>query len=263
MEQANGPRIAVERRGRIGRIVLGNSVGVHMIDEQFPAQLEHAIDDLVSTDGIRAVILTGSTKVFCAGADLSLVDRLREPEFGTRWLRSQHDALRSLAEFPRPTVAAVNGAAFGAGFNLALACDFLVASEDASFSQAFVRVGLATDMGSPYLLPRRIGIQRARELMYTGRTLSVAEALEIGVVDELVPPDRLAERAEDHAGRLAAGPPLALAAMKRAPAAAPWSSLHEALDREMELQIPILGSDDFHEGATAFLEKRAPEFTGS
>lgn len=253
--------VSVERREPIGWILLGSAVGVHTIGESFPTQLETAVAELSDASEVRAVVLAGRSKVFCAGADLGLADRLREPRFGRRWLETQHRALLALARMPMPTVASVSGAAFGAGFNLALACDFLLAARSASFCQAFVKVGLATDMGSPYLLPRRVGLQRARELMYTGRTIDADEAFEIGVVDELADSD-VDKLAEAMAARLAAGPPLALAAMKKGLARAPGSTLEEVLDDELELQVPALRSEDFSEGARAFDERRNPQFRG-
>jgi len=253
--------VRLERDGRIATIWLSHPDGAHTIGEEFPEQLGGVVDELGEDRGVRAALLCGDSKVFCAGADLNLVDRLREPEFGRRWLETQHAAVLKLARLPMPAVAAVDRAAFGAGFNLALACDFIVASERASFCQAFVKVGLATDMGSPYLLPRRVGMQRARELMYTGRTLDAAEAHEIGVVDELVGSDAR-QRAHELAAELAEGPPRALEAMKEALARAVAPSFEQALDDELELQIPVLRSEDFGEGATAFKEKRRPTFRG-
>jgi enoyl-CoA hydratase/carnithine racemase len=253
--------VRLEREGPVATIWLSCPDGVHTIGENFPAQLGRALDELGDDHEVRAVLLCGDSKVFCAGADLNLVDRLREPEFGRRWLETQHAAVMRLAQLRMPAVAAVDRAAFGAGFNLALACDFIVASMRATFCQAFVKVGLATDMGSPYLLPRRVGLQRARELMYLGRTLDAAEAQKIGVVDELVESDAR-QRANELADELAKGPPLALEAMKSTLGRAFAPSLEQVLGDELEVQIPVLRSEDFGEGAKAFREKRRPSFRG-
>jgi 2-(1,2-epoxy-1,2-dihydrophenyl)acetyl-CoA isomerase len=253
--------VRLDRDGRLATIWLSCPDGAHTIGEDFPEQLGAALDEVAGDREVRASLLCGDSKVFCAGADLNLAERLREPEFGRRWLETQHAALLRLARLRMPVVAAVDRAAFGAGFNLALACDFIVASVRASFCQAFVKVGLATDMGSPYLLPRRVGLQRARELMYTGRTLDAAEAHEIGVVDELVESDAR-QRATELADELAEGPPMALEAMKTALGRAFAPSLEQVLDDELEVQIPVLRSEDFGEGATAFKEKRRPKFRG-
>jgi 2-(1,2-epoxy-1,2-dihydrophenyl)acetyl-CoA isomerase len=258
-----GPTLSVETRGELGWIVLRNESGVHVLTEGFPDAMQGAVSALEASPDVRAVIVTGKTRVFCAGADLNLAERLREPEFGRCWLDSHNAALVALSELPKPTVAAVNGAAYGAGFNLALACDFIVASLEASFCQAFIRIGLATDMGSLHLLPQRVGVHRARELMYTGRSLSAQEALDLGVVDEAVEAGRLAVRAQDLAAQLAAGPPRAFAAIKRGMAEAPELGLRDALQLERELQLEVLQTDDFQEGAAAFLEGREPRYRGT
>lgn len=261
METTASSSVEVAHEGELGFVRLADPAGVHVIGESFPEELGAAVRELTDRAEVRAVVLSGGPKVFCAGADLTLVDRLRQPDFGRTWLRTQHRALLELAELPKPTIAAVEGAAFGAGFNLALACDFLIASTRARFCQAFVRVGLATDMGSPFLLARRAGLQHARSLMYTGRTIDSAEALELGVADERIDAD-VEERAAAFARELAAGPPLALAAMKEALLRAPARDLAQVLDDELELQIPVLRSADFKEGAEAFAEKRPAKFQG-
>jgi 2-(1,2-epoxy-1,2-dihydrophenyl)acetyl-CoA isomerase len=213
--------------------------------------------------GLRAVVLTGTSKVFCAGADLGLAERLRQPAFGRWWLESHNRAMLALAQIPQPAIAAVNGAAAGAGFNLALACDFVVAADIATFVQAFVRIGLATDMGSLFLLPRRVGHQRARELMYSGRVLNAEEALAIGAVDEVVEVERLVSRAADWATELAGAPTVALSAIKRGLGRSEASSLADSLQIEAELQMDVFASRDFAQGTTAFLEKRPARFTGA
>lgn len=173
MSGPEGSDLQAERRGAIGWILLGPPDGVHTIGEAFPTRLEGAVEKLSEGGGLRAVVLTGRSKVFCAGADLKPADRLREPEFGRLWLEAQLRTLLSFARIRVPMVAAVEGTAFDAGSNLdlALACDFIVAARSASFCPAFAKVGLATDVGSPYLLPRKVGLQRGKELMYTGRTI--------------------------------------------------------------------------------------------
>ena len=247
--------------GEIGWIVM-HAEKVHVLTESFPGDLEQAVAAVCDDAAVRAVVLTGTSRVFCAGADISLAQRLRGPAFGRWWLSAHHDALESLAELPKPVVAAVNGAAAGAGFNLALACDVIVAAEPATFAQAFIRIGLATDMGSLHLLPRRVGFQRARELMYTGRALDAGEALAIGAVDEVVEPERLVAAALARAEALAAGPLQAFAAVKAGMEGSDNLSLRDSLALELDLQMDVLASEDFAEGTAAFLEKRRPKYTG-
>lgn len=256
-----GSSVSAFAVGEIGWIVL-HAEKVHVLSESFPGDLEGAVAAVADDAAVRAAVIVGTSRVFCAGADLALAERLQGPSFGRWWLSAHHDALASLAELPKPLIAAVNGAAAGAGCNLVLAADVVIAAEKANFSQAFIRIGLATDMGSIGLLPRRVGFQRARELMYSGRTVDSAEALEIGLVDEVVEPDRLVAAAQERAERLAAAPPLAFAAVKAGMDGGAHLSLRESLELELELQVGVLASEDFVEGATAFLEKRDPRYTG-
>ncbi len=153
--------------------------------------------------------------MFCAGANLRLGPMLREREFAQNWLHTQHDAIARLAECRLPTVSAVQAAAAGAGCNLAIASDYVVAVPGARFSQAFIRIGLATDMGSLYLLPRRVGFQAAREMMVTGREVAGEEALRMGLADELCADSALLTRAREVAAERARGPLAAYAAVKQ------------------------------------------------
>ncbi|HEV7564180.1 MAG TPA: enoyl-CoA hydratase-related protein [Solirubrobacterales bacterium] len=254
-----GRSVSAFAAGQTGWIVM-HAEKVHVLTESFPGDLEQAVAAIRDDGAVRSAVLTGTSRVFCAGADISLAPRLRGPGFGRWWLSAHHDALESLAELPKPLVAAVNGAAAGAGFNLALACDVIVAAAGTSFSQAFIGIGLATDMGSLHLLPRRVGFQRARELMYTGRRIDAAEALEIGAVEEVVDPDDLIATARERAEALGAGPLRAFAAVKAGMDRADGTGLRESLAIELELQMDVLASGDFAEGTAAFLEKRAPEY---
>lgn len=247
--------------GEIGWLVL-HAEKVHVLTESFPGDLEQAVAGLADDEEVRAVVMTGTSRVFCAGADIGLAPRLRGPAFGRWWLAAHHAALESLLRLPKPVVAAVNGAAAGAGFNIALAADYVLSSTTASFSQAFIRIGLATDMGSLHLLPRRVGFQRARELMYSGRALDAAEALELGAVDALHEPDNLIGAAEARARDLAAGPLQAFAAIKAGMESGAGRSATASLDLELELQLDVLASHDFAEGTAAFLEKRTPRYGG-
>jgi 2-(1,2-epoxy-1,2-dihydrophenyl)acetyl-CoA isomerase len=230
------------------------------IDEAFPEEFTAAID-AVEQGAARALVLAGSTAVFCAGANLKLGPKLREAEFGQAWLESQHDAIARLVECRLPTVAAVHGAAAGAGCNLAIACDHVVAAERAGFSQAFIRIGLATDMGSVYLLPRRVGFQAARELMLSGREVAGGEALRLGLADQLVAGEDVRERAREVAVERAAGPLAAYAAVKEGLARGAALEMRDSLELEAALQLDVMAHPDFAEGSTAFLEKRPPRYS--
>ena len=171
-------------------------------------------------------------------------------------------SIRSLADNPRPTIAAIDGAAAGFGFDLALACDLRIASERAQLGEIFVRRGLMPDGGGTFMLPRLVGLARALELMLTGEMIGAEDALRIGLVNRVVPSSELAASVEAFAARLAAGPPLAFAHIKRAAYASLAGTLTEALDREARGQLALLASSDFREGITAFLQKRDPQFRG-
>jgi 2-(1,2-epoxy-1,2-dihydrophenyl)acetyl-CoA isomerase len=256
-----GRSVSALATGEIGWLVL-HAEKVHVLTETFPGDLEQAVAALADEDAVRAVVMTGTSRVFCAGADISLAPRLRGPAFGRWWLSAHHAALESLLRLPKPVVAAVNGAAAGAGFNLALAADFILTSSRASFTQAFIRIGLATDMGSPHLLPRRVGFQRARELMYSGRAIDAEEALTLGVADSVHPPEELIGAAQARARELAAGPLRAFAAIKAGMEDGAGAGAAESLALELALQLDVLASDDFAEGTAAFLEKRKPHYGG-
>lgn len=257
---SSGRTVSAARVDKDGWIILHGDK-VHVLTEAFPGELAQAVAAVSDAGEVRSVVLTGATRVFCAGADIALTPRLQGPAFGRWWLDAHHAALADLAELPKPVVCAVNGAAAGAGFNLALACDVIVASSTATFTQAFVRIGLATDMGSLHLLPRRVGFHRARELMYSGRSLSALEALELGAIDETCEPERLLDRSRARAAELGSGPLRAFAAIKAGMSRAP-ATLRESLALEADLQMDVLQTRDFAEGTAAFLAKRAPEFTG-
>jgi len=167
-----------------------------------------------------------------------------------------------LVNFPRPTLAMVEGVAVGAGCNLALACDLVVASEDAKFGEVFAKIGLVPDGGGTYLLPRLVGLARAKELIFTAEIIDAAEALRLGLINRVVPARELAAVTRDLAERIAAGPPLALRMAKELVNRAAASDLDTALNLEAFAQGVAIASDDHQEGVSAFFEKRRPRFTG-
>jgi 2-(1,2-epoxy-1,2-dihydrophenyl)acetyl-CoA isomerase len=208
----------------------------------------------------RVLVLTGSGGAFCAGADLS-------PRPGEK--RHQLDQMHhfgwvglALHEIPKPTLAKVNGVAVGAGLNLALGCDLIVAGESARFSEIFVKRGLAIDLGGSWLLPRLVGLHKAKELALLGEMLDAKEAERIGIVNRVVPDAALDGFVDDWARRLAAGPPLALQMTKRMLGMAHAVSLSEALHQEAMAQSVTGASEDTAEALKAFFAKREPSFKG-
>jgi 2-(1,2-epoxy-1,2-dihydrophenyl)acetyl-CoA isomerase len=225
-------------------------------------ELRRALGEAVRRAGddevARVVVVTGEGRGFCAGAD---VRELAGREGGVEGIRQDYESLLSrLRTMPKPTIAAMNGVAAGIGASLALACDLRVAVPEASIVAAFVRIGLTVDGGISWLLPRLVGTARALELFYTGDPLSAEEALACGVVNRVVEPEQLEPTVRELAGRLAAGPSGALAAIKRSVSHSLSATFEEAMDLEFQLQGERIGDEDFHEGASAFLEKRPPRF---
>ncbi len=178
-------------------------------------------------------------------------------------LKALHDVIRFIRETPAPFIAAVNGVCAGAGTNFALACDMIIAAEDASFNEAFVRIGLSPDCGGTFFLPRVVGEKLAAELFMLGGTVDANRALEIGMINRVVPADLLMDEAAKLAGKLAAGPTGSIGRIKQMLNASYSNTLDEQLQLEHACQLESGKSDDFKEGVAAFFEKRPPNFSGN
>ena len=233
------------------------------IDQATWAALTQTLRDAGENPSIRAVVLAGAGKNFCAGADLSPSGTEAAAEQShLRFMRAVGETVRTLHHLPVPTVAKVHGAAFGAGWNLALACDLVVATDDARFCQVFARRGLAVDSGASWLLPRLIGLQRAKELALLGTEVSASDAHALGLVTRLAPPDQIDAVVDDVARQLVAGAPMALSLTKSMLNASHGATLDEALEGEARAQSVVLASADGAEALAAFVEKRPPQFVG-
>lgn len=209
---------------------------------------------------IRALVVTGAGDAFCSGADLGGDSGPRRHQLAS--MRHIHDVAIGLHELPMPTIAKVNGVAAGAGLNLALGCDLIVAGDRARFSEIFARRGLSVDFGGTWLLPRLIGLHRAKELAFFADIIDAAEAERLGLVNRVVAHDELDAFVADWATRLAGGPPIALAQTKAMLNKSFNASMDEALDLEGWAQTVNLGTADTREAIDAFLGKRAPKFEG-
>ncbi len=211
---------------------------------------------------VRVVVITGAGEGFCSGAD---VRRIGEGgKLGTtRRLREKHHmVVRMLREMEKPTVASVNGAAVGLGCDFALACDLRIASDRAFFAELFIKRGIMPDCGGTWLLPKLVGLGKAFEMIYLGERVSAEEALRIGLVNWVVPHEKLREETDAIARRLAAGPPIAYAQAKRAINAGLTADFVRGLEYEIEGQMICLASEDKEEGVRAWKEKRPPRFKG-
>ena len=245
--------------------------------------LTEAVKAAASNHHARVVVITGAGKAFCAGGDIggkpekkeqtaeeiaAAAERAakRAPDnvaARIEWLRGNMEAARVLYEMGKPTIAMIRGATVSVGMALAAACDFRVVSERASFTTAFVKVGLTGDYGASYFLTRLLGSARARELMLLSETVSAQRADALGMVSRLVPDEELETATMELARRLAAGPPVTYRFMKKNLAAAAEATLAEMLDMEATHMVLAAQTADHREAVKAFAEKRAPVFTGS
>lgn len=264
-DAAAGPPVLAERDGAVAVLALNRPGRLNALNPELAAALLAELERVAADDSVRCVVLTGAGRAFCSGGDLAVLRAARErnaPEELAGLLRAGHEAVLRIAAMPKPVVAAVNGPAAGAGMNLALACDLRIAAAEASFGQNFVRVGLFPDFGGTWLLPRLAGPARAAELMMTGEMISAAEAERMGIVNRVVPGERLREATRELAAKLAAAPSLAVRAIKDVLTAGRVEELRRALENEVARQIACFHSEDAAEGFRAFFEKRPPRFTG-
>ena len=238
---------------------------LNALNPELGQALAAGVERAAGNPAVRAVILTGAGRAFCSGGDLAMIRALREAGRGRELeplLLAGSRLILALRATEKPIIAAVNGPAAGAGMNVALGCDIRIASEQATFGQNFAKVGLLPDYGGTYLLPRLAGESRAAWMFYTGEMISAQEALRIGVVDRVVPQERVIPEAQALAAQFAAGPPMVVAAVKRVLFGPERAKLERALEREAEEQMRCFASEDCTEGIQAFFEKRAPKFQG-
>jgi 2-(1,2-epoxy-1,2-dihydrophenyl)acetyl-CoA isomerase len=229
---------------------------------------EDLIEALTTAGGdsnVRVIVITGAGRAFCSGGDVEYMSGLQKrgaTDDFMKLLNAGKTIVTTIRAIEQPVIASVNGVAAGAGCNLALACDYRLASDTAKFAQSFVKIGLHPDWGGTYFLPRLIGPSRSLEMMMTGRLVGSTEAERIGLVDRVVAAEQLVDETRALAESLAAAPPLALRAMKRALYASEKNTLAEQVDLESQHQLAAFRSSDAAEGMAAFFEKRAPRFSG-
>ncbi len=251
--------------GGVARLTLNRPDKLNSFNDAMHAEVRDALDVLRIDESVRVLVLTGAGRGFCAGQDLS--DRAVSPgdeaiDLGASIERNYRPLVLALRALPMPVVCAVNGVAAGAGANLALACDIVVATRSASFIQAFSRIGLIPDSGGTYFLPRLVGDARAMGLAMLGDKLSATDAATWGLIWKCVDDDAFAGDVDALARSLAVAPTRALAAIKDALRASSRNTLEAQLDLERDVQRELGRSVDYREGVAAFLAKRPPQFHG-
>ena len=252
--------VEVSREGAVQTITLNRPDVLNALDTNTHRALAAALKDARASD-VRAVVVTGAGRGFCVGQDLT---EFREApgDIAARLRENYHPNVLAIRALEKPVIAAVNGAAAGAGLSLACACDVRVAADAATFVPAFVNIGLIPDSGGTFFLCRVLGPARAFEWMSSGRRLTAAEAHAWGLVSEVVDADSLAARAAELARSYAELPTRGIGMTKRLFDRAPLATLEEQLELEAQLQAAATQSEDFREGVAAFLEKRPPRFSG-
>jgi enoyl-CoA hydratase/carnithine racemase len=249
----------VTRNGGIVTVTLDRAAKKNAFNGVMWDELLSTFREIGASSTDRVVVITGANGEFCSGADLTGGG---SEQHQLAAMRHVGDVALALHRLPQPTIAKVRGVAVGAGCNLALGCDLVVASENARFSEIFARRGLSLDFGGSWLLPRRVGLHRAKELAFFADIISAAEASAIGLVNRVVPDAELDAFVDDWATRLAAGPPISLAMTKRLLDNAMQVTFEQALDDEGLSQTVNFGTKDTVEAMMAFVQKRTPEFGG-
>ncbi len=248
--------------GAVLTLTLNRPEALNSFTVAMKEELLAALKDAARDRAVRVVIVTGAGRAFSAGQDLKERQGADVPDLGTELRARYNPIVLAMRRLEKPIIGAINGVAAGAGCSIALACDIRIASESASFIEVFGRVGLVPDTGSSWLLPRLVGYARAAEMVFTAEPVDATGAERIGLVNRIVPPERLMDEANGLAAKLASAAPLALALAKRALTRAFEVGLEDALEYEAQLQAIAGRSADHREGVAAFVEKRAPRFGG-
>jgi 2-(1,2-epoxy-1,2-dihydrophenyl)acetyl-CoA isomerase len=254
----------------VGTITLNRPAVLNAVTTQMLEELTEVTNSVRQDSQVRAVVLTGAGRGFCSGADLKGRQRVAPGEAGSdtkpanpsRLKQTFNPLILAIRTIEKPFIASVNGVAAGAGCNLALACDIVLASEQARFGNVFARIGLIPDCGGHFFLPRLVGFHKAAELMFTGDIIDALEAERIGLINRVIPHEELEKATRELAERLALGPTRAIGLCKRTMNMGLTSDLAAVLDAEAEAQALAHQTEDHWEGVQAFLEKRPARFSG-
>lgn len=254
--------ILTEHRNGVMQITLNRPEVYNSFNRTMALQMQASLKEVAANESVRAVVITGTGKAFCAGQDLAEAIDPEGPGLERILAEHYNPIIQQIVALPKPVVALVNGVAAGAGANIALACDVVIAHEQASFIQAFSKIGLIPDSGGTYFLPRLIGAQKALALMMTGDKVSAKEAEALNMIYKAVEAETYETFTADFVSKLALMPTRALALTKKAVQESWNNTLSEQLNLELALQVEAGNTEDFKEGVQAFLDKRKPNFTG-
>ncbi len=253
--------VLTEIKGNLGILILNRPDCLNAMNEQLVERFHTALTELEQNDDVRVIILTGAGRAFCAGGDLRYIESLSDKATQRAFIKRVGEMALSLRQCPKPVIAMVNGVAPGAGANLMPARAIACRSDKAKFTHRLVNVGLVPDCGGMYLLPEAIGLQKAKELMFTADVVTAQEALALNLVTHLYSSEVLNDETLKLANKIAKGAPKALAQMKLMLNES-YSSFADFLEKEADVQVECLNSQDCAEGITAFKEKRRPNFMG-
>lgn len=262
--QAGSVLLEAKHEG-IVTLVMNRPDRLNALNNELASALNDALRRISEDGTVNVVVITGAGRAFCAGGDLGAIGKGRQTGATNDLeplLRAGMQAVLKMRTMPQPVIAAVNGAAAGAGMNIALAADMRIAAEEATFGQNFAKVGLFPDYGGTYFLPQLVGPAKAAELFYTGDMIDAKTALALGIVNHVVPAAGLEAAVKTLAQKIAQGPAVSIRAVKRSIFGSEGKELAKALEHEVEEQIRCYLSEDCSEGIRAFFEKRHPKFQG-
>ena len=255
-----------EVKDAIATLTLNRPERLNALGDTLRDDLHDAVHHASADSAVRVIVITGAGKGFCSGGDVKAMHESKESGAGRALIDKvaplRDRVLLAMRDAPQPIIAAVNGAAAGAGMNLALGCDIRLASSAARFGETFARRGLHPDWGGTYFLPRLVGMAKACEMIFTGEMIDAPEALRLGIVSAVYPPEELMPAVRELAGKIAAGPPVAIRLAKRALYHGEGVDLRSALEFETFAQNICSETEDAREGIRAFVEKRPPSFQG-
>lgn len=257
--------VAVEVSGHVGTITLNRPDKLNALTVEMVRELTEAVSMLAGSAQVRCIVLTGAGRAFCAGADLGVLQDIKDRNdqaAGAAIVDGCRTLYRMMRGARQPVICALNGAAAGGGANIALACDLRMAADTASIGQVFAKLGLHPDYGGSFFVPRLVGPSRAIDIFLEAEMIPAPRLLELGLVNRVVAAGELPAAVASWAEKIAAAPPVAVALMKESVYLSESSSLETMLDRELKAQLACFATADFTEGLAAFKGKRAPKFTG-